>query len=51
MPGSAQEKAAAAPTEDQAFCKKCGAGGSVNIVPNWHDRASHAVPFTKHWKT
>jgi hypothetical protein len=38
MPGSAQEKAAAAPTEDQAFCKKCGAGGSVNIVPNWHDK-------------
>jgi hypothetical protein len=31
-------------------CKECGVAGSVNIVPNWHDRASHAVPFTKHWK-
>jgi len=32
-------------------CKQCGAAGSVNIVPNWHDRAGQAVPFTKHWKT
>ena len=31
-------------------CKECGVAGSVNIVPNWHDRASAAVPFTKHWK-
>jgi len=31
-------------------CKECGAAGAVNIVPNWHDRAGHAVPFTKHWK-
>jgi hypothetical protein len=30
-------------------CKECGVEGSVNIVPNWHDRAGH-VPFTKHWK-
>ncbi len=28
----------------------CGAAGSVNIVPNWHDKAGHAVPFTKGWK-
>ena len=21
------------------LCKECGAAGSVNIVPNWHDRA------------
>jgi hypothetical protein len=32
-------------------CKQCGAAGSVNIVPNWHDRAGHAVPFPKRWKT
>jgi hypothetical protein len=32
-------------------CKECGAAGSVNIAPNWHDRAGVAVPFTKHWKT
>jgi hypothetical protein len=32
-------------------CKQCGTAGFVNIVPNWHDRAGHAVPFTKHWKT
>jgi hypothetical protein len=32
-------------------CKDCGVAGSVNIVPNWHDRAGQAVPFTKHWKT
>jgi len=32
-------------------CRECGTAGSVNIVPNWHDRAGHAVPFTKHWKT
>ena len=31
-------------------CNECGTAGSVNIVPNWHDRAGHAVPFTKHWK-
>ena len=27
-------------------CSECGTAGSVNIVPNWHDRAGHAVPFT-----
>ena len=32
-------------------CKKCGTAGSVNVVPNWHDRTAAAVPFTKHWKT
>jgi hypothetical protein len=32
-------------------CKECGAAGSVNIVPNWHDRIGSAVPFTRHWKT
>jgi hypothetical protein len=30
-------------------CKECGTAGSVNIVPNWHDRTGAAVPFTKHW--
>jgi hypothetical protein len=33
------------------ICTECGAAGSVHIAPNWHDRAGHAVPFTKHWKT
>jgi len=32
-------------------CKQCGVAGSVHIVPNWHDRAGHAVPFTQHWKS
>jgi hypothetical protein len=32
-------------------CKACGTAGSVNIVPNWHDRTAAPVPFTKHWKT
>jgi hypothetical protein len=32
-------------------CKECGVEGSVNIVPNWHDRTAAAVPFTKYWKT
>jgi hypothetical protein len=32
-------------------CKECGTAGSVNIVPNWHDRTAAAVPFTRHWKT
>jgi len=32
-------------------CKQCGIAGSVNIVPNWHDRIGRSVPFTKHWKT
>ena len=31
-------------------CSECGATGSVNIVPNWHDKVGHAVPFTRHWK-
>jgi hypothetical protein len=31
-------------------CKQCGVKGSVHIVPNWHDRQAHAVPFTKRWK-
>jgi hypothetical protein len=32
-------------------CTFCGAAGSVNIVPNWHDRIGHAVPFTKGWRS
>jgi hypothetical protein len=32
-------------------CNECGTAGSVNIVPNWHDRAGQAVPTTRHWKT
>jgi len=32
-------------------CKECGVSGSVNIVPNWHDKTGAAVPFTRHWKT
>jgi len=32
-------------------CKQCGIAGSVNIVPNWHDRIGRTVPFTRHWKT
>jgi hypothetical protein len=31
-------------------CKKRSTAGSVNIVPNWHDRAGAAVPITKRWK-
>ena len=31
--------------------KQCGIAGSVNIVPNWHDRIGRTVPFTRHWKT
>jgi len=32
-------------------CKECGTAGSVHIVPNWHDRTTATVRFTKHWKT
>jgi hypothetical protein len=32
-------------------CKECGTAGSVNVVPNWHDMTTRAVPFTRHWKT
>jgi hypothetical protein len=32
------------------LCTECGAPGAVNIVPNWHDREGHAVPFSKDWK-
>jgi len=32
-------------------CKECGAAGSVNIVPNWHDMKGHVVPFTRAWKS
>jgi hypothetical protein len=31
-------------------CSNCGAAGSAHIVPNWHDRAGHAVPFTSNGK-
>lgn len=29
-------------------CKECGTAGSVNIVPNWHDRAFHLMPLVSH---
>lgn len=32
-------------------CRTCGVAGAVNIVPNWHDIAGRAVPFSKDWKT
>ncbi len=32
-------------------CVECGAAGSVNIVPNWHDMKGRTVPFTAGWKT
>lgn len=32
-------------------CTECGAAGSVNIVPNWHDMAGNAIPFSKSWAT
>jgi len=35
--------------QDQPW--SCGAPGAVNIVPNWHDRQGHAVPFSKSWKS
>ena len=31
-------------------CTECGAAGSVNIVPNWHDMIGHAMPFSKGWR-
>jgi hypothetical protein len=31
-------------------CTDCGAAGSVNIVPNWHDMIGHAMPFSKGWR-
>jgi hypothetical protein len=30
-------------------CKECGAAGSVNILPNWHDMKGRAVPFSPGW--
>ena len=36
--------------DPRLVCKECGTAGSVNIVPNWHDRVASAIPFTKHWK-
>jgi hypothetical protein len=32
-------------------CRECGTAGSVNIVPNRHDKAGAVAPSTKHWKT
>jgi len=29
----------------------CGAAGSVNIVPNWHDMKRRAVPFSLGWRS
>ena len=31
-------------------CKVCGAGGSVNITPNWHDMTERRMPFTSGWR-
>ena len=31
------------------LCTECGEPGAVNIVPNWHDRRGHALPFTRDW--
>jgi len=31
-------------------CSECGAAGSVNIVPNWHDMVGLVVPFSKSWR-
>jgi hypothetical protein len=39
------------PQARRLVCVECGVAGSVNIVPNWHDGVSHAVPFTRHWKS
>lgn len=33
------------------ICSVCGATGSVNIVPNWHDMKRHAVPFSPGWRS
>jgi hypothetical protein len=30
-------------------CSDCGAAGSVNIKPNWHDMKGHAAPFSSGW--
>ncbi len=32
------------------MCSECGAAGSVNIVPNWHDMKGRTVPFTAGWR-
>jgi hypothetical protein len=32
------------------LCTECGVPGAVNIVPNWHDRIGHALPFSRKWK-
>jgi hypothetical protein len=31
-------------------CRECGAAGSVNITPNWHDRKTQSLPFQRGWK-
>jgi hypothetical protein len=31
-------------------CTEFGAAGSVNIMPNWHDRQNASVPFAKGWQ-
>jgi hypothetical protein len=31
-------------------CSACGAAGSVNIVPNWHDVKDRATPFSPGWR-
>jgi len=31
-------------------CKQCGAAGSVNITPNWHDKQGRNRPFSPGWQ-
>ena len=31
-------------------CKQCGAAGSVNITPNWHDMQGRSRPFSPGWQ-
>jgi len=31
-------------------CSECGTPATVNIVPNWHDRVGHAIPFSQGWR-
>lgn len=32
-------------------CTECGTVGAVHVVPNWHDRVGHAMPFSPEWKS
>ena len=31
-------------------CMQCGAAGSVNITPNWHDMPTRSAPFSSLWQ-